>query len=493
VSEHPLDPVFHPRAVALVGISSSASGRGASFLHALLDQQYEQRRPLYLVNPRATEIEGLPCFPTLLAIPGPVDHVISLIPRDGARALVEQCVAKGVRSLHFFTAGFTESGEAAMAEAERALAALARAGGVRVLGPNCMGLYVPDERLAFGIGMPREPGDVMGISQSGANAQEIVSGLAPRGVRFSKVVSFGNGSDIAAAELFDYAASDPQTAVVTAYLEGVPDGRALLGALRRCAAVKPTIILKGGYTAAGARAASSHTGSLAGPGALFDALCRQAGALRVDTLEELHDAAIVVSTAARHVRGRRAVLVGGGGGFSVLAADALARHGLDLPELPDTTRAALRPWVPIAGNSIRNPVDAGFIGAGAARREALEQVTTIAALTPGYDVTIVATGGGPPRPAAGERAPDPDDDDPAEPPLERTRRQVALLASLQERGGRPVLLVRRERADADLAAALDVTAYAAGVAAFASIPRAARALELLLDWRRARAGLPELL
>jgi acyl-CoA synthetase (NDP forming) len=355
-----------------------------------------------------------------------------------------------------------------------------------------MGLYVPDERLAFGVGMPREPGDVMGISQSGANAQEIVGGLAPRGARFSKVVSFGNGSDIDAAELFDYAASDPQTALVTAYLEGIPDGRALLAALRRCAAVKPTIILKGGYTAAGARAASSHTGSLAGPGALFDALCRQAGALRVDTMEELHDAAILVSTAARHVRGGRAVLVGGGGGFSVLAADALARRGLDLPELPEHTRAALRPWVPVAGNSIRNPVDAGFMGAN--RREAIEQVTTIAALTPGYDVTIVATGGGPPRPSTVERPPDPDDDDdPAVTPLERARRHVALLASLQERGGRPVLLVRREREGASEAtAALDVTAYAAGIAAFASIPRAARALELLLDWRRARAGLPEL-
>jgi acyl-CoA synthetase (NDP forming) len=489
---HPLDPVFDPRAVALVGISSSARGRGAEFLHALLDQRFQERRPLYLVNPRASEIQGLRCYPTLADTPGPVDHVISLIPRDGARGLVEQCIAKGVRSLHFFTAGFSESGEDGMAEAERELAALARAGGVRVLGPNCMGLYVPAARLAFSVGLPREPGDVMGISQSGAHAGDIVQGIGDRGARFSKVVSFGNGSDIAAAELFDYAAADAQTALVVAYLEGTGDGRGLFAALRRCAAVKPTLVLKGGFTAAGARAASSHTGSLAGSAEVFDALCRQAGALRVETMEELHDAAIAVSTSARRVRGGRTVLVGGGGGFSVLSADALARRGLDLPELAAATREQLRPWVPVAGNSIRNPIDAGFMGAN--RREAIAAVTAIAAAAPGYDLTLVATGAGGRRAAAAGRPGDPDEDEEREAdPAERAREQVARLAALQERQGRPIVVVRRDHEGPDGGPhPLDALAYAAGIATFASVARAARAIELLLGWRRSRAGLPEL-
>ncbi len=332
MSKHPLDAVFHPRAIALVGVPANMQGRGAGFLEALLDQGYDEHKPIYLVHPRATEISGIRAYPTILDCPDPVDHVISLIPRTAVETLVEQCVQKGVRSIHFFTAGFSESGEAGMADAELALAARARAGGVRVLGPNCMGLYVPEERISFGMDFPTESGNVMMISQSGANASNVVAGLAPRGLRFSKVVSFGNGSDIAAPELFDYAASDPDTAVVLSYIEGVRDGRAFFEAVKRCAAVKPTIILKGGFTAAGARAASSHTGSLAGSSAVFDALCRQAGALRVDSLDELYDMTVAVTTRVREVRGPRAVLAGGGGGFSVLSADAIAHHGLELPD-----------------------------------------------------------------------------------------------------------------------------------------------------------------
>jgi len=147
VSEHPLDPVFHPRAIALVGVPEQLDGRGADFFLALLDQGFHERKPVYVVHPRAQAIRGIRAYPTLLACPDPVDHVISLIPRHLVSTLVDQCVEKRVRSLHFFTAGFSESGEEDMAAAERELAARARAGGVRVLGPNCMGLYIPEERI----------------------------------------------------------------------------------------------------------------------------------------------------------------------------------------------------------------------------------------------------------------------------------------------------------------------------------------------------------
>jgi acyl-CoA synthetase (NDP forming) len=492
-SDHPLDPIFHPRAVALVGVPANMQGRGAGFLEALLDQGFDERKPIYLVHPRATEIRGIRAYPSLLDCPDPVDHVISLIPRTAVERLVDDCVQKGVRSIHFFTAGFSESGESGMAEAERALAAKARAGGVRVLGPNCMGLYVPEEGLAFGLNCPRESGNVMMISQSGGHAGSVIGGLAPRGLRFSKVVSFGNGSDIAAPELFDYALSDPDTELVLSYIEGVRDGRAFFEAVKRCAAAKPTIILKGGFTASGARAANSHTGSLAGSSAVFDALCRQAGALRVDSLEELYDMAVAVTTSVRHIRGNRAVLTGGGGGASVLAADAIDRHGIALPDLPEETREALREWVPVAGNSVHNPIDAGFVGDD--RAGVADNVTAVAARAPGYDFVFASRGDfrmGPDRPGAANEEIDAD----AATEREEQRRERSLeaaraLARLQEETGRPVVAIRREYA-AEPAGVFHEEAQRLGLGTFFSVPDAARAVQRMLQWRAYREGLPEL-
>ncbi|MEZ4554657.1 MAG: CoA-binding protein [Dehalococcoidia bacterium] len=491
MSEHPLDPIFHPRAIALVGVPEKLDGRGADFFLALLDQGFHERKPIYVVHPRATEIRGIKAYPTLLDCPEPVDHVISLIPRHLVATLVDQCVEKRVRSLHFFTAGFSESGEEGMAAAERELAERARAGGVRVLGPNCMGLYVPDERISFSLGFPTDAGNVMMISQSGANAGGVVSGLAPRGLRFSKVVSFGNGSDIDAAELFEYASSDADTEVVLAYIEGVPDGRRFLEAVRRCARVKPTIILKGGFTAAGARAASSHTGSLAGSAAVFEAMCRQTGALRVDSLDEMFDMAVAVTTRMRAVRGRRAVLTGGGGGFSVLSADVIARADLEMPDLPIETQERLREWVPVAGNSVHNPIDAGFVGD---RHGVADEVTAVAAEAPGYDFVIASRGDfrmSPPRPG----------DEPSDPQTraerDERRRERALesartLAAIQERTGRPVIAVRREYAP-EPAGDFHVEAQRLGLAAFFSVPAAAHTVDTLLRWRERREDLPEIL
>ena len=496
MSEHPLDPVFHPRAIAIVGVSTNLSSGPGDFLAALLDQKYQERRPIYPVNPKAREIRGLQCYPSLLDCPDPVDHVISMIPRSGAPLLVDQCIQKGVRSLHFFTAGFSESGDPEMAATERAMATRARAAGMRIIGPNCLGLYVPEERIAFHANQPTEPGSVMGISQSGANAGEMIWGLGKRGIRFSKVVSFGNGSDLAAPELFEYAAADSETQLIVSYLESVRDGRALFEAIKSCARVKPTIILKGGFTAAGARAANSHTGALAGSGAVFDALCRQAGAVRVETLDELQDLAIAVSTGVRRIRGNRSILVGSGGGFSVLAADAIAKHGIDLPELPGETQQKLRPYVPVAGNSVRNPIDAGFIDN---RRETVERVTEIAAFSPGYDF-VFARAGDPWRPDRPELAPRVDD---AAPPVQDAPTpgarhgaetlQARFLADLQRRSGRPMVVLHRGReSDHPSAIAFTEEAYGRDLGVFFTVPRAARAVQLLLEWRARRAGLPQL-
>ena len=496
-ADHPLDPIFRPRSIAIVGVPREVrSPRGGGFLLALLDQGFHERKPLYLVNPNADEIGGLPCYPSLLDAPGPVDHVISSVPARSVEQLVGQAIEKGVRSLHFFTAGFAESGDPGLASLQDRVIARATGAGIRVIGPNCMGLYVPGERIAFQGGFPTEPGNVMAISQSGGNAMEIVFGLAQRGVRFSKLVSFGNGADVDAPELFDYAAADPATEVVIAYLEGTDSGRALFGAVRRCARVKPTIILKGGLTAAGARAAHSHTGSLAGSREVFEALCRQTGAALAGTMAELHDLVVGVTTGARRVRGPRAMMVGGGGGFSVLAADAMARVGVDLPELAEETTADLRRLMPVAGNSIRNPIDASHFHSGDDREDSLREVMRVAARAPGIDVLLVTTGSAPSwidLPARGDR-PDPE--------RERRREERRLLAEkqamqdlidLQAGSARPVVAVRRARGvERWLTDEVLDLAYRHGLGVFPSAPRAARTIGRLLDWRARREGLPEL-
>lgn len=482
---HPLDAIFHPRAIAIVGVSAGEGARRGGFLGGLLDQRYQDAHPLYLVHPRASEIQGIRCYPTVLDCPGPVDHVISQIPRAGVDALVDQCIAKGVRSIHFFTAGFSETGDADSTAEELALIAKARAGGIRVIGPNCLGMYVPAEQVGFSPNQPKEPGNVFGISQSGVNSGEILQ-LAERGPRFSKLVSFGNGIDIDAAQLLDYAAADPDSAMVVAYIEGVARGRALFDALKRCAAVKPVIVLKGGMTASGARAAASHTGSLAGAGAIFEALCRQAGAILVDDMEELHDVAVAVSTMLRQVRGGRSILLGIGGGFSVLSADVIARQGLELPELSEATQQALREYVPVAGNSIRNPIDAAFLGP---RMGIPEPVLDICARAPGFDLVFAGAGGANPQDDLPRDRPNADPEDREAARAARARADADFFGDLQQQTGRPIAVIRRSR-DASNQRVFNEQAYRRGVAAFPSVARAARAVALLLRWRASREGLP---
>jgi acyl-CoA synthetase (NDP forming) len=331
---------------------------------------------------------------------------------------------------------------------------------------------------------------------------EIVNGLGHRGVRFSKVVSFGNARDVAAAELFEYAATDEQSEIVLAYLEGVPDGQRLLRAMKACASVKPTIVLKGGISESGARAVSSHTASLAGSKEIFEAMCRQAGAMRVETMDELHDLTIAVGTRMRALTGRRSMLIGGGGGFSVLSADAIAREGLDLPELHPETTQRLRELVPIAGNSIRNPIDASFIGED--REGVAREMLDIAATAPGIDMLLVMLHRAPsligdermpsrrmrhdtagPAPTPEQRARD------REERIERSQRGIDEFAELQAESGRPFVVVGwNERRDGELPREILEHAYRQGVAVFSTVPRAARASRLLLEWRARREGLP---
>ncbi|KAA0232016.1 CoA-binding protein, partial [bacterium] len=351
-----LDYIFHPRSIAIAGVSAKETPGfgGGGFVQSLQDIGF--RGPIYLIHPTAPAIRGIKCYASLADVPDDVDYVISSVPARLVPQLLEDCIKKNVRVLHLFTAGFTETGDAERAKMEQTVVARAREAGIRLIGPNCMGLYVPAARLAMMQEQIPEAGPVGMVSQSGMNAGEFVRYAIPRGVRCSKVISFGNGADLKAADFFDYFADDAETEIIVAYLEGIQDGPRLARAVRKAGAAKPVVILKSGRTEAGTRAASSHTASLAGSLQIFDALCRQAGAIRVESLEELVDTAVAFQFVKR-LAGPNIVVVGGGGGASVLAADDLDAAGLKLPALLPETQEALAKVTAEAGTSIRNPID----------------------------------------------------------------------------------------------------------------------------------------
>jgi acyl-CoA synthetase (NDP forming) len=477
-----------------------------SFYDSLLEADFPAIGGLYPVNPKVDEINGVRCYSSLLDTPDPVDHVISQVPAAVVPELVDQCVAKKVRSIHFFTAGFSETGDEEMARVERSMIEKLTRAGIRAIGPNCMGLYVPSSRLAFMSGFPTESGNVFLLSQSGANAGEIIHGLVSRGIRFSKAVSYGNGADLRAHDFLDYAADDPESEVVAAYIEGVRDGRAFFTALKRCALVKPVIVLKGGRTQSGSHAAHSHTGSLAGSIEIFDAACRQAGAVRAETMDELNDLVVAASTSTRSVNGRGVALFGGGGGgFAVLSADAIDREGLTVPKLPQSAIDEMREYIPVAGSSVNNPIDAF------PAEEHLEDMLRLVATAEGIDMMFMSPMTGWRRPPPGSKTtqsernddskenadspPDPGADPEAE-AKEMTDKAARQMRKLQDDTGTPVIGVLRSSRMARMMGqrrgAISEAAYRQGIGMYPSVTRAARTVAQVLDWKEYRKGLPDI-
>jgi acyl-CoA synthetase (NDP forming) len=464
-----LDFIFHPRSIAIAGVSAkeTAAFGGGGFVTSL--QEIGFRGPIYLIHPTAPAIRGLKCYPRLTDIADDIDYVISSVPARFVPQLLEDCITKNVKVLHLFTAGFTETGDVERAKMEQAVIARAREAGIRVIGPNCMGLYVPESRLAMMQGQIAEPGTVGMVSQSGMNAGEFVRYAIPRGVRCSKVISFGNGADLKAADFFEYLTDDPKTEIIMAYLEGIQDGPRLAKAIRRAGATKPLAILKSGRTEAGSRAANSHTASLAGSLQVFDGLCKQAGALRVESLEELVDVAVTFQF-VKKLTGPNVVVIGGGGGASVLAADDLAAAGLQVPPLLPETQEALAKVTHEAGTSIRNPIDTTSLwdaeGFEASMRPCFE--------APNADVVLFHTAFGMgPSLRFGN-------------PYGRMRAQAEALGKLQDESGTPVVVSVRasttEEGFEQTQQFLELC-YAAGIATYPSIARAARGLGRLLEWQ----------
>ncbi|MBF9069499.1 acetate--CoA ligase family protein [Streptacidiphilus fuscans] len=350
---HPLDALFAPRSVAVVGASENPEKWGYWLAAGALSGR--QFREVHLVNNRGGKLEGVPFLPSLGALPGPVDHVVVTVPAAHVRATVVEGLAAGARCFTVVTSGAT-------AAEEQELAALITSHGARLLGPNCMGVVDTGSRLQLSWG--DFPAGAVGlVSQSGNLALEIGRLLARSGQGFSRLVSLGNQRDIDAADALEALVAHEPTRVITAYIEDFRDGRRLVRVLAEARrAGKPVLLLTVGRSEASGRAAASHTGALVSARSTVAAACRDAGALLLDSAGELVDAAVALLSPALP-GGVRVAVAGDSGGQGALAADTLAVHGLTVPPLPDAAAAAVTAYLP-PGVVPANPVD--LAGAGEA-------------------------------------------------------------------------------------------------------------------------------
>ena len=351
-----LDEIFSPRSLAIVGASpKNPTIYPGPQIIALKEAGFPA---IYPVNPHYKEVFGLPCYPTISAIPDKVDHVIVAIPAQGVLDLLKECARKGVNSVHFFTAGFSESGDRKGIEMEKEMLKIAREGNFRIIGPNCIGLFLPKYRLPYATRLPLEPGKVAFMSQSGGHAQELPLHAGQRGIRFSKVISYGNALDIGECELLEYFSHDVETEIIAIYIEGVRDGKKFKDVLRDAAARKPVVIYKGGITEAGLHAARSHTASLTSSVKVFKTLCHQFNALMVDDIQEMADMLVALNFVRPYPEGEGIAMLGCGGGPSVQASDQMESAGLKLARLSSEINRELRTFLPSAGAIFSNPIDA---------------------------------------------------------------------------------------------------------------------------------------
>ena len=352
-----LDAIFSPESVAVVGASTRPGTVGNDIFRNLLFSEFNGS--VYPVNLKAKSILGVHSYPTLSEVPEAVDLAVLIVPAGAILGVVGQAIEKGVRSLVVISAGFKEIG-AEGAKLEAQLRDQVREASVPLIGPNCLGVINTDPSVrmnaAFGRKMP-EAGNLAFLSQSGALCTSVLDYAEERQMGFSKFVSFGNKADVNEIDLLQYLAEDEKTKVIAMYLEDVTNGRRFIETVRTIfwETGKPMLCLKSGRSPEGAKAVSSHTGSLAGSDSVYDALLIQSGVQRVDTIAELFDYASLY-TQQPLPRGNRVAIITNAGGPGIMATDAAVRHGLKLAELSEATQERLRESLP-ATASLRNPID----------------------------------------------------------------------------------------------------------------------------------------
>ena len=392
-----LERLFTPRAIAVVGVSQDAVRPGSQAVRALLQNGY--RGAIFPVNPNYPAHEGLRCYPSVAAIEAEIDLAIVGIPSRGVNAVIAECAAKKIPYAAVLSGGFREIGPGGAALQDE-MVALARAGGMRLVGPNCLGYANVHDNVyaAFGsITRPPKlrPGPVSLVTQSGGFGYSIAIACAQEGIGFRNVIATGNEADLDAIEFINALIDDAETRIVVAYIEGLPNARALLE-LGRCAAQagKPLLVWKGGITDAGARAAATHTANLTGSYDFYRALFRQAGIIEI---REIHEAVDLVKAlqARKLPHGRRIAVMGGSGGSAIVFADAAEQAGLAMAELSPLTTERVSRVIPAIGSAL-NPVDftAGYIaGSGGEKFRAAVQAVIDDAAVDAVCINFATTAG----------------------------------------------------------------------------------------------------
>ncbi len=378
-----LVPLLAPKAVAIIGASRAPTSIGRRVFDAVRSGGFTGA--VYPVNPNCTELDGVPCYPSARALPAGTDMAVVAVPAPLVLGVVDDCAAAGIKSLVIISAGFAEAGAAGV-DLQQTLVERVRNHGMRMVGPNCMGVLNATQAVrlnaSFSPIMP-EPGHVALLSQSGALGIAIIELAIERHVGLSTFVSVGNKADVSGNDLLQYWADDPETSVMLLYLESFGNPRRFARLARRIGREKPIVAVKAGRTSAGVRAASSHTAALAASDVAVDALFRQSGVIRADTIDEMFDIAACLE-AQPLPAGARVGIVTNAGGPGILAVDACVAAGLRVVEFGDDTRARLRGFLRPEAN-IGNPVDMIASAGPTEYRKTVEAVLT----APEVDALIV--------------------------------------------------------------------------------------------------------
>ncbi|MBE0430779.1 MAG: acetate--CoA ligase family protein [Dehalococcoidia bacterium] len=393
-----LEPVLKPRSIAIIGASRRKRSIGNTLFHNLLHHEFGG--VVYPVNPKAEVVGAVQAYRSVLDIPGEVDLAIIITPADTVRGLMEECGRKGVRGVIVISAGFGESSPEGKAK-EDELVETARRHGMRLVGPNCMGIINTDPEISMNATFSSifPPAGVIAMStQSGALGLAILEYARNLNIGLSTFASIGNRADVSSNDLLEYWAKDPATKVILLYLESFGNPKKFVRIAREVTLSKPVVAVKSGRTAAGSRAAASHTGALATAEIASEALFAQTGMIRVDTVEQLFDVANLLSRQPLP-RGKRVAVLTNGGGPGIMTADACADRGLELPALAKETAAELRSFLSPRA-SVVNPVDMTADGTPETYRRALE----VLARDDGIDIVIVIFV--PPIPVASEAVAD---------------------------------------------------------------------------------------
>jgi acetyltransferase len=348
-----LDSFFQPQSVAVIGASRTPGKVGHDIVQNLLDAGFEG--PVYPVNPKADEVLGLDCYSAVTDIEEDVELAVIVIPAPYVLSAIEQCAQKGIRAVIVITAGFKEAGEEG-AELEKQLREKCKAEGIRCIGPNCLGVMSPPHKLdaSFGATMPK-PGNTAFLSQSGALGTAILDVAVGQGYGMSRFISIGNKADVNESDLIAALGEDEKSDVILGYLESIDNGRRFMDVARQVTQKKPVIIFKSGRTSAGAQAASSHTGSLAGADSAYDAAFQQCGVIRSYTATEFFDYSRGFA-AGTLPSGNRIAVVTNAGGPGIIATDAIEESDLEVATLADETIRKLQENLPPQANT-KNPVD----------------------------------------------------------------------------------------------------------------------------------------